>query len=667
MAVRVPESFLAWLPRVLLLLAIWGTAVFLWGTFGAWTYNQYTASERRYAQAHVQATSEWLKELVRPLEPLANDSRIAQGMELPAGVESLPIQRVLYEFGYLTRQSEVYAVDLLRKRVGKTAGSAPLPEEALNRLAELPDSERLIFGMGGRNGQMLLARKVKAPLPERLMVMVPMSLGTLASQYPAPRLPEKRTLGVVVPHTTGWAEWRDGGQGFVLDELLNKAVEGRQDRFESEPWIRMLVPVPEWDGIMLGLQSPDEVSGGRLLPQLLVGLWAIVMSLMVLWSVGKELREKLLAKLQPVMAPLEKVITPLGGMIHSMSDAIAAKWNAENREVPLVEGPGGFGRDDFSSAAELMARAKTNRPPKRAAKLTSLNQNVPEVGPKTFTGDRERRKLTQPKMAWPEGMERRASMKKDAPRLPPVDSSNLLEVVRDCLRKKRVKLLYQPIYRAGDNMPVMHEVYARLVKVNGEIISPGDFMPIVMKHKLALELDLVVLRKVVNEHFTGGNSPLTSLALNISSTSLDGIAYLQEMTAQGPRVLQKISFEVRSQEMIRDPKALRLLKDLQKHGGNLAVDYFGGGTAMLDASKAMGFNYVKLNCSKFMETDEGKKDMIMMCRHAQKEGLPIILEMIGDPDTLVFARKTGAEFLQGYELARPEEFLTTVPLPPPLG
>src|SRR5690606_12030032 len=107
-------------------------------------------------------------------------------------------------------------------------------------------------------------------------------------------------------------------------------------------------------------------------------------------------------------------------------------------------------------------------------------------------------------------------------------------------------------------MPVMHEVYARLLKSTGAIITPDVFLPVTAAHHMTLDLDIAVLRRVVHEHFSGG-TPKTPLALNISSTSLDGIAYLQEMANQGPRVLQKLGFEVRSQEMIRDPKALKLL------------------------------------------------------------------------------------------------------------
>lgn len=198
------------------------------------------------------------------------------------------------------------------------------------------------------------------------------------------------------------------------------------------------------------------------------------------------------------------------------------------------------------------------------------------------------------------------------------------------------------------------------------MMTPGEFLPTAIEHHLTLELDLAVFRRVKYEHFRDGAMPLTPLALNISSTSLDGITYLQEMVSQGGTVLQKLAFEVRSQEMIRDPNAMKLLKDLQRHGGNLAVDYFGGGIAMLEASRAMGFNYVKLDCHRFTTSAEAKKELIVLCQHARKLALPVILEKVEDAAMETFVRRAGGGYLQGYGMGMPQPAMSVTPLAPRL-
>ena len=653
-----------------MLMVIWGAAVFLWGTFGAWTRIQYINNEIGVIQAHMPRLEAWLQAAVQPLARLANDGRLATGMELPAGVESLPVQRVLYEYSYLTNQTEVYAVDMLRHRIGRTASASPLPETVMERLSDLPDAEMMVMGIGQRNGQLLLIHKVKAPLPQRLYVMVPMSLTTLVTTQPPLHLPAKRTLILVFAHASGWAEWREGEAGFVSDDMLTHAMNAHDKSYETPDHLTLVRPMPNLPGAWAALEGPAAVSGARLLSQLLVGLWAVMMSVIVLWGSSAAYRNKLMGVAGPMMAPLGKIIGPLQASVGRMVESISSKLRDAREVPPLVAGPGVFDKDDFVSLDELSQKSNAAKRKPKGSSALKLAQTAAAVPEKVERRARPRGEISPQQqsgapMLWPTDQAPLPPKPKPAEE-PVVDNEDMRAVVEDCLRKKRVKLLYQPIIRAGDNMPVMHEVYARLVKQDGQIISPDVFLPIAIKHRLALELDLVVLRKVVNEHFIGGSGPTTPLALNISSTSLDGIAYLQEMTNQGPRVLQKMSFEVRSQEMIRDPKALRLLKDLQKHGGNLAVDYFGGGTAMLDASKAMGFNYVKLNCMRMISTDAGKKEMITLCHHAQKIGLPIIMEMIADKTSYEFSRRTGAEFLQGYALMLPQDTMTTSPLTPDL-
>lgn len=663
------ERILSWLPRALLLLAIWGVAVFLWGTFGAWTRDQYLSNEARMAEANAPAIAAWLKNLTDPLERLAADPRLSQGMELPAGVTSLPVQRVLYEFAYLNGQSEVYIADLRKNRVGRTAGASQLSPEVPGRLADMDDTERMVLGYGQRNGQVLLGHKVNAAMPHRLVVMVPAGLSSLAASQPLPRLPAERELAILLPHTAGWARWNAGSAGFVLDDDLTQVMKHGERVWFKDKHMLVLVPLPDWPDVWLGVQSPNQIVGTRMLPQLLVALWALMMSALVMWNDLGVYRRKVLEMGGPVMAPLGKIGKPLAVTVASLAARMRDKMKAMNAEKPLVEGPGMMDQRDFVSSAEMLERMNRGVKRPRGGGALKLAKNGAAGVPEKVERRKRQRGATDgrpaPKMNWPE-QKAPAPRKHEDVRDDQLDPEDMKAVVEDCLKKKRILLLYQPIYSADGLMPVMHEVYARLMKSTGEIINPDVFLPVATQHHMTLDLDIAVLRRVVHEHFSGGGAPKTALALNISSTSLDGIAYLQEMANQGPRVLQKLGFEVRSQEMIRDPKAMKLLKDLQRHGGNLAVDYFGGGTAMLDASKAMGFNYVKLNGMRLMGTDAGKKEIIQLSQHARKIGLPVILEMLGTDEAVTFAKRAGVEFLQGYALMRPQEHMTTEPLPPSL-
>lgn len=674
--------------RWLLLMAVWGVAVFLWGTFGAWTEQRYLEQERTLARPYAAQLAAALVRQANLLDTLHNDTRLADGIGLPAGVESLPIQRVLYEFAYLNRISDVYVVDLLRGKSGRTAGAAPLPKAALERLKSLTyDAPTMLMGVGQSNAVMLLLRNVEAPLPHRLFAAVPVGLSSIASGLPRPPASfGERTATLVLPHPDGWARWDMSTTKLDFPEDLQGAMDTQSLQLVRESRQIVLLPLEGLPDVSLAMEGPYKLVSTALLPRLLVLLWAVAMSLLILWQ--DETFQKVRDAGAQKLAPLTRALTPLGTQLGRLGallplESFVKAWHEARDTAPLVEPSDDVDMGRFRDLPKrTLSNAKPRKPllaapaPAEIAAAHAGGGGVPKLERRTrgrgsavmgMPAASHHPHAAKAKPAWAASaspLPKSTAPDSEVPttKEPELDEEDLLEVVKDCLRKKRIKLMYQPVYRAADNMPVMHEVFARLVKRDGTVLSPAEFLPLATRHRLTLELDLTVLRKVVHEHFGGGQEPLTPLAVNISSSSLDGIAYLQEMASQGPRVLRKMGFEVRSQEMIRDPKALKLLKDLQKHGGNLAVDYFGGGEAMLDASKSIGFNYVKLDSSRFMDTDEGKKNLIKLCRYASQIGLPIILEKVGHIDTEDFGRKAGAQFLQGYALKSPEETLTTEPL-----
>lgn len=671
--------------RWLLLVAVWGIAVFLWGTFGAWTDKRAQDTELRLVEPYAARVATWLTQQADILDSLQNDTRLVDGINLPAGVESLPVQRVLYEFSYLNRISDVYVLDLLRGKSGRTAGAIPLPPHGLKRFDSLSDTaDIMILGLGLDNARLLLLRRVNAPLPQRMYAAVPVGLGTLATAVPkAPASFKERKASLILPHPDGWARWDMSGPALDMAPEMDEIMpSGGVLHLTNSARQTTLVPLEDLPGVMLAVDGPRALASTALLPRLMVLIWAVTMSMMILWN--EPLFQSLVAKTTSPVKPLMAKLEPLGNRLKGLGtflpiEQIARAWQDARGTTPLLDGPGEMDASAFRShprrtSSHTPARKKLLNAPAPAT-LAELSTATAGALPKVERRNRNRGSTAlgttdarphghTAKPVWnaTEKKTTKAEASKDADTQPEIDEEDLLEVVKDCLRQKRIKLLYQPVYRAADNLPVMHEVFARLVRRNGELISPADFLPVVMKNKLSLELDLTVLRKVVYEHFGHSREPLTPLAVNISSNSLDGIAYLQEMTSQGPRVLRRMGFEVSSQEMIRDPKALKLLKDLQKHGGNLAVDYFGGGEAMLDASKSLGFNYVKLDASRFIETDEGKKNLIKLCQYANSIGLPIILEKISHRDTEDFGRRAGAQFLQGYALKSPEDMLTLTQL-----
>ena len=230
-----------------------------------------------------------------------------------------------------------------------------------------------------------------------------------------------------------------------------------------------------------------------------------------------------------------------------------------------------------------------------------------------------------------------------------------------CLTMNMLELSYQAIYETTSGAVFAHEVLARLKDDIGTIM-PGEFMPLLPQLGGESQLDAAVFRHVIEQHCSAFKQPPTPLSLNVSGNSLDDLDYLRHLVSRGPDVLRHIILEVRSQEIVRDPSALQLLKALQRQGARVAVDYFGGGPIMVEATKSLGLDFVKIDCTRLSKTPAVKKEMVQLCMTAQKVKLPIIMEKVEDKAMETFVRRAGATYLQGYGLNRPQPQMTMIPL-----
>jgi EAL domain-containing protein (putative c-di-GMP-specific phosphodiesterase class I) len=187
-------------------------------------------------------------------------------------------------------------------------------------------------------------------------------------------------------------------------------------------------------------------------------------------------------------------------------------------------------------------------------------------------------------------------------------------------------------------------------------------MPILSKAGKLADLDALVFERIMAVHYGNHRAASTKLSLNVSGNSLEDLTYLREVAQKGQDVLKHLIFEVRSNEVIRDPNALQLLKALQRQGAQIAIDYFGGGSGMVQATHALGLEYIKADAIRMADKPK-KKDLLEMCMMAVELKVPVIMEKIEDKRSEDFARQAGVQFLQGYSLGKPTTTLNILSLP----
>ncbi|MFZ2586994.1 MAG: EAL domain-containing protein [Alphaproteobacteria bacterium] len=626
--------------RMLVLMGLWGLALFGYASLGEQALQQRLPPVQAAMEAHAQAVATYLNSRMDMLAPLAADPRIPQGLASDEGLQSLDVRRALYEFGYINRVTQLYVWDETTQAVVKLAGSTELPAALTQHLPRLQDAERALISLDKDNQPALYAAVhitpkdaahayVVMPLGlSPLMGDVPMLEG-LAGQHEPTRLLAVDEGGVwqfkrgvrAKPNRVGWA--------------TPKRLTGL-DVVSTPEGLMVTAPLPALEGWAVALPLPPAMAlGTSRYAQWGVLAAALLASLVLLWKPSLPLRRTLATKLQPMVRVINPLIAPILGSVAAVVSGKAQP--AQPTKVDLREV-----MDEASAPARRARSMNLGGPAKPRIKPSGPTSYVPAL----------KASLKAEGIAVP-----------DAPvEAPPQDS--MAALVDECFKQERSQLLYQPVYSARTGQPVMHEVLLRLVDREGQSMTPAVFIPICQQYGWMERLDAHVAKRVFELNFAGDAVPSTPLALNLAGASMENIGYMEGLMLQAtPTMMAKLVFEVRSHELMEDPKALVFLKNCREMGARLSVDYFGGGAGMVEVSKKMGFDYIKMDCTRFGSDVMAKKELIMLCRAAQKVDLPVILEKMETVEMEVYARRIGVHYLQGYLLGKPKPDLVTGPLP----
>lgn len=676
MAIKIPAwmvnlraEWRAYLSALLSLLLIWGVASFAWGSLNVWAKRN-ALSELDKALVVAEAPlSVWLESSLVPMKPLLEDTLLIRLTQLSLGLASPAAQRWVDDTTQTPLLKDLVLADFATGRTLFAVGNSMPPAELLARLAalEVRKENPFLMASGRSNAMFYFVQPLHGT--SSTMLILPRSLRQIGAFAPALTLPTSTTVTLNFPHANGqWARWNPTNplrletvDSSVIESPPHLAIKHDLNGFND------VVLQAEWEGVY----PPPPITG-----IIAIFAWAMLMSIVVLWRWLKPWVDLGKQKLAPVVAPLLQgvkratagpmaLLDRVGGQVfggvkkglasvQGVAQVVGPKWlgggktdpdnwrksgNDEAAKPTLTDGPGEYAAYDFNSANE------NNGGKKNQHKYGKL----PVLKPLSVHDNKQDHIDSQAVLR--EGQTTEDELREE-------DGTLTSRIVR-CLNEGLVELLYQPMYTLADGVVFANEVLARLVDQEGQI-SPAQFIPILGSMGKLSELDALVFEKVIALHFNGRVSS-TQLSINISGNSLEDLGYLREVATQGPDVLQHLIFEVRGNEVVRDPNALKLLKTLQRQGAKVAIDYFGGGAGMVQATQAIGLDIIKADAKRVTDK-ESKKDLLEMCLAAAKLDFPVVLEKVEDVRMEDFARRSGVKLVQGYSLGKPGPNLTTLPL-----
>lgn len=238
--------------------------------------------------------------------------------------------------------------------------------------------------------------------------------------------------------------------------------------------------------------------------------------------------------------------------------------------------------------------------------------------------------------------------------------------VQEALREDLFVLYCQPVMPIITGSLAPHfEVLIRLRDKDGEILSPGVFLPAAERYLLMPMIDRWVVHHTLKALARCWQSIAAAnpvFCINLSGQSFTNPGFqpflIDEIRDSGipPR---NICFEVTETAAIANiDDAISFMTALKSFGCSFSLDDFGAGLSSFGYLKVLPVDYLKVDGSFVREivADEISHSMVeAICQIGKTMNLSIVAEFVGDDATNDALREIGVDYVQGFHIGRPDD------------
>ena len=230
----------------------------------------------------------------------------------------------------------------------------------------------------------------------------------------------------------------------------------------------------------------------------------------------------------------------------------------------------------------------------------------------------------------------------------------------ELLAQDRLFSFFQPIVRASQPTEIYaHEALLRGRGPGDELYSPGRILPAAKACGLLFHVDRAARLAAIRESVACGLE--RRVFINFTPTAIYDPVNCLQSTVGTIRELglppERFVFEVVESEEVEDVAHLAtILEFYRKSGFSVALDDLGAGYASLNRMAELKPDYVKLDMKLIQGVDQDSVKAVIAKRLldlARELDILTIVEGVERPEELAWAQEHGADFVQGYLIARP--------------
>ena len=236
-----------------------------------------------------------------------------------------------------------------------------------------------------------------------------------------------------------------------------------------------------------------------------------------------------------------------------------------------------------------------------------------------------------------------------------------LEDVQAALAQGRVQAWFQPQAEFTNGKVVGVEALARLQLLDGQMVPPGGFIPLIERAGLSDELTLHMLVESCRWYARWKRAGHElRISVNVSAQNLTGPEVADRYEAilrEHGMAPESVILEITESSVMSDTaRGLGMLARLRLKGFGLSVDDFGTGYSSLAQLSQIPFTELKID-QGFVggSPDQPRKRAVIEASLdlARKLDLHVVAEGVETVDEWQLLAQLGCDFAQGYLISRP--------------
>jgi c-di-GMP phosphodiesterase len=228
--------------------------------------------------------------------------------------------------------------------------------------------------------------------------------------------------------------------------------------------------------------------------------------------------------------------------------------------------------------------------------------------------------------------------------------------LKGAIEENRFCLYYQPVFDALSGDIIEYEALIRMIDNNGEIVSPGYFLPAARQSRLYPLLSQFVINELfkkleISEHTYSLNLSVDDIFDKVTKELL--IQKLKD-SAHGARLVIEL---LESEGIENYSEVSAFIAEVKTFGCRIAIDDFGTGYSNFAHIIKLDVDFLKIDGSliRNIDTDTNAQTILTAITEFSKHlGLKTVAEFVHSEAVYIKCKEMGVDYLQGYYLGEPK-------------